>query len=208
MNRKIIQDIESYYTGKVRQFGPRPQGVDWRDGESQQRRFVQLLKLLDGKDFFELNDLGCGYGGLLEFLNGLYPAFCYRGYDLSQAMIKEAEKKFPGRENYSFHLSSPGEDPAPADYTVASGIFNVKMEYCEEEWLEYILSTLQMMRRCSRRGLAFNILTSYSDPEYMRKDLYYADPCFWFDYCKRNFSRNVALLHDYNLYEFTILVRL
>jgi len=41
----------------------------------------------------------------------------------------------------------------------------------------------------------------------MREDLYYADPCFIFDYCKRNFSRNVALLHDYELYEFTIIVR-
>jgi hypothetical protein len=25
--------------------------------------------------------------------------------------------------------------------------------------------------------------------------------------CKRRFSRNVALLHDYDLYEFTVLVR-
>jgi len=28
-----------------------------------------------------------------------------------------------------------------------------------------------------------------------------------FDYCKRTYSRDVALLHDYGLYEFTILVR-
>ncbi|HAW53355.1 MAG TPA: SAM-dependent methyltransferase, partial [Flavobacteriales bacterium] len=46
-----------------------------------------------------------------------------------------------------------------------------------------------------------------SDPDRKRPDLYYGDPCFFFDYCKRNFSRNVALLHDYNLYDFTILVR-
>jgi hypothetical protein len=41
----------------------------------------------------------------------------------------------------------------------------------------------------------------------MRADLYYADPAQVFDYCKRRFSPNVALLHDYGLYEFTILVR-
>jgi hypothetical protein len=41
----------------------------------------------------------------------------------------------------------------------------------------------------------------------MRDDLYYADPCELFDHCKRQHSRNVALLHDYTLYEFTILVR-
>jgi len=40
-----------------------------------------------------------------------------------------------------------------------------------------------------------------------RPDLYFGDPLLYFDFCKRNFSRNVALLHDYGLYDFTILVR-
>ncbi len=53
----------------------------------------------------------------------------------------------------------------------------------------------------------FNCLTSYSDPEKKRDELYYADPCALFDMCKRRYSRQVALLHDYGLYEFTILVR-
>ena len=52
------------------------------------------------------------------------------------------------------------------------------------------------------------MLTTYSDAEKMRPDLYYGDPTFFFDHCKRNYSRNVALLHDYELYDFTILVRL
>ena len=54
---------------------------------------------------------------------------------------------------------------------------------------------------------AFLLLTKYSEKEYMRDNLYYADPLFIFDYCKRNFSKQVALLHDYGLYEFTILVK-
>ena len=41
----------------------------------------------------------------------------------------------------------------------------------------------------------------------MRPYLYYADPLFLFDYCKKKYSKSVALLHDYGLYEFTILVR-
>ena len=53
------------------------------------------------------------------------------------------------------------------------------------------------------------MLTRYSDEEYIEKrpELYYGDPCFFFDYCKKHFSRNVALLHDYEIYDFTILVR-
>jgi hypothetical protein len=41
----------------------------------------------------------------------------------------------------------------------------------------------------------------------MRRHLYYADPCYLFDTCKKRFSRNVALLHDYEAYDFTIIVR-
>ena len=53
----------------------------------------------------------------------------------------------------------------------------------------------------------YNLLTKYSDKEFMQSYLYYADPCALFDLCKRRYSRHVALLHDYGLYEFTILVR-
>ena len=41
----------------------------------------------------------------------------------------------------------------------------------------------------------------------MKDYLYYGDPLFYFDYSKRHFSRNVALLHDYDLYEFTLLIK-
>jgi hypothetical protein len=63
------------------------------------------------------------------------------------------------------------------------------------------------MDEISTRGFSFNVLTSYSDEDKKRDYLYYADPLFLFDYCKRHFSRKVALLHDYPIYEFSILVR-
>ena len=51
------------------------------------------------------------------------------------------------------------------------------------------------------------MLTSYSDADKKRDELHYADPCAIFDLCKRKYSRNVALYHDYSLYDFTIVVR-
>ena len=94
-----------------------------------------------------------------------------------------------------------------ADVCVASGIFNVKMDRAVGEWEAYLLETIARLDRLGRRGFAFNLLTRYSDAEKMRPDLYYGDPCFLFDHCKRRYGRNVALLHDYGLYEFTIAVR-
>jgi hypothetical protein len=87
-------------------------------------------------------------------------------------------------------------------------VLNLKLDVDREAWTEYALETISKLRRVSTNAFAFNMLTSYSDPDRMRPDLYYGDPCFFFDHCKRSFSRDVALLHDYGAYEFTVIVRL
>ena len=65
-----------------------------------------------------------------------------------------------------------------------------------------------MLDRTSHLGFTFNSLTSHSAADKMRDYLYYADPYALFDLCKRRYSRHVASLLDYGLYEFTILVRM
>ena len=92
-------------------------------------------------------------------------------------------------------------------YTVASGIFNVKQDAPDDDWRQYLLETVADLGRLSTRGFAFNALTTYSDPERRRADLYYADPLELFDYCKRHVSKLVSLIHDTPLYEFTLIVR-
>ena len=122
-------------------------------------------------------------------------------------MIKAAKSKCKENNNLNFSLIDNSSEMLSSDYTVSSGIFNVKMNFSDEDWYQYIIKTLQDMNNHSQLGFAFNMLTSYSDKEFKREDLYYGDPCHFFDYCKRNFSKNISLLHDYNLYDFTIIVR-
>jgi SAM-dependent methyltransferase len=206
--KKLLQDIEKYYSSKIKEHGISAKGVDWKDEASQQIRFKQLLKVIDEKQNFSINDLGCGYGSLLFYMmEQQFQNFQYCGYDLSDEMILKAkEARFPV-QHVDFIKIDNSKELRNADYTLASGIFNVKMNYNEPEWISYIYTTINDMNEKSRQGFSFNILTKYSDKEYMKENLYYADPLLFFDYCKRNFSRNVALLHDYELYEFTIIVR-
>lgn len=206
--KNIINDINDYYTNKIITHGETPKGVDWKDESSQLLRFNELLRVISGNDGFTINDLGCGYGRLYEHLISKgYTSVTYRGYDLSPEMIKKASQRHQHRDGISFITIEKPEDMLVSDYTVASGIFNVKMGHREKHWINYILVTLDAMNQKSTRGFAFNLLTKYSDREYMRKDLYYADPGLLFDHCKRKYSKYVSLLHDYPLYEFTILVR-
>ncbi len=201
---EILAEVSEYYTNKLLVHGAIPQGVDWNSHEGQEIRFEQLVKIIESSDFFTLNDLGCGYGGLHDYLKTQYNKFSYTGIDVSEEMILAAQK----REHLNDAKYLIGSEPKEiADYGIASGIFNVKFERDEIEWFNYFEATLDILDRTSRRGFSFNCLTSYSDSDKMRNNLYYADPCKVFDYCKKRYSRQVALLHDYNLFEFTILVR-
>ena len=120
-------------------------------------------------------------------------------------MITKARDLHNSQKDCTFTIRET--DLQLADYVVESGVFNIKLSADHEAWTRHVISTLEKMNALSKKGMAFNLLTKYSDPEFKRPDLYYADPCFYFDYCKRHFSSNVALLHDYEIYDFTIIVR-
>lgn len=202
----LLKGIDAYYTERVLRYGSSPQGVDWNSEESQLLRFNQILKVVTEDAFFSMNDLGCGYGKLYVVMKEKYRQFSYRGYDISAEMINMARSLHIAADCKFVHVDNPSILDQ-SDYTVSSGIFNVKLGASDQDWLAYIMTTLATMNHYSKKGFSFNVLTKYSDPEYMKDYLYYADPCLLFDHCKRTFSRNVALLHDYNLYEFTIIVR-
>jgi SAM-dependent methyltransferase len=200
----ILSRMRQVYDEKILLHGCTAPAVGWNSIESQQMRFAQLLKVVDSSFAFSITDFGCGYGALADYLQRQRYSFKYCGFDISPQMIKKAKELCATASDVSF-IERESELPT-SDYTVASGIFNLQSETPVREWEAHILDTLATFNRLSQKGFAFNLLTSYSDKALMRPDLYYADPAFVFDYCKKNFSRFVSLLHDYPLYEFTILV--
>jgi len=199
----IRSKVGRYYTERLQEHGTSARGVDWNSESSQILRFKQLARLLPDAGRFSVLDFGCGYGAMVPFLEASGAEFDYQGFDISAEMIERAcETHGPERR---FTASRTAVEPA--DYALASGIFNVRLDTAVEEWMDYVTETLSILDGLGGSGFAFNMLTSYSDLDRMRRDLFYADPCWAFDLCKRRFSKQVALLHDYGLYEFTVLVR-
>jgi SAM-dependent methyltransferase len=199
----IRRTVADYYAARLRQYGETARGVDWNSEASQALRFEKLLGLCRGETGFSLLDWGCGYGALLDHLRRLSVSCRYTGFDLSTEMIERAR----AREGPEASFTAAEEGLSPHDFVVASGIFNVKLEVPLDDWRAYVFSVLEAMDARARRGFAFNLLSLYSDPDRRRDTLFYADPLELFDHCRRRFSARVALLHDYPLYEFTLLVR-
>ena len=199
--------LNEYFSQKLEEFGATPKGVDYNGSEAQERRFEQLIKVIQPAPPFTVIDYGCGYGAMFDFLNEKGWQFDYFGVDVIDKMVMAASHSHKNFPNAHF-TAREGELPI-ADYLVAGSIFNIKLDATYEDWRDFVVRTLYQMNKLCRKGFAFNMLTKYSDADRMsqRPDLFYGDPLFFFDFCKREFSRNVALLHDYGLYDFTILVR-
>ena len=122
----LLAGVSRYYTAKVQQHGATFGGVDWNSDASQILRFRQLLKVIDTDDPFTLNDYGCGYGALVDYMVKSGLSFRYRGFDISEEMVRAARQSHAASDSCEFVSS---EDAlSPADYTVASGVFNVKLE--------------------------------------------------------------------------------
>jgi SAM-dependent methyltransferase len=203
---EIATRVSAYYTQKLREFGETPRGVDWNSESAQNVRFDQVLSVVPASESFSINDFGCGYGALFDRVSRMSSLVAYVGYDISPAMVGAARARY-GNAGIARFVDRYSEVPV-ADYTVASGVFSVKGETSVSDWRRYVFATLDLLRDRSIHGFAFNALTSYSDRERMRDDLFYADPHELFDLCRTRYARNVALLHDYGIYEFTIRVRL
>tara|TARA_B100001287_G_C22506164_1_gene445991 strand:+ start:48 stop:668 length:621 start_codon:yes stop_codon:yes gene_type:complete len=201
-----LDKISNLYSGNLTKHGDQSKAVGWPTADSQELRFEKLTQVIpEMEGSFSVNDYGCGYGAHLEYLlQKQYSVAAYNGYDLSEKMLSKSKKRLKDF-NGDLKLINSSNISTLADFTFVSGTFNVRFESTYDEWKKFIEETLHMINESSKFGFSYNLLSKYVDWE--ESHLFYGDPCYWFDYCKKNFSRQVTLLHDYPLYEWTILVR-
>lgn len=179
-----LQPIKTHYQSSLERFGHTPQGVDWKDTEAQYMRFRALARLFDSGT---VNDWGCGYGAFYRFCG---PG--YTGYDIIPQKLEKGRFILADR---------PTE---VADYTVASGLFNVRADIPYLEWRLYVLDSIKTMNEMSRKGFGFNVLSFWCEKK--EPNLYYASPLDML--CEvRRYSRLVEMNHSYSPYDFTLLVR-
>jgi SAM-dependent methyltransferase len=201
----LRSDIAAYYESKLAVHGPTSRGVDWNGTASHELRHRQFLRLLDGATDASILDLGCGFGDFLRFLRAQGYCGPYLGYDVAPDMIAEALRLHGEGNDRQWRV---GAKPAERrDFAIASGIFNVKGNQPTEAWARHLRETIDVLALAGRRGFAFNVLSLCSDPDRRAAHLYYADAGEMLSYCLRRYGRSVALLQDYGLYEFTVIVR-
>jgi SAM-dependent methyltransferase len=205
---RVRIDIAAYYNARIQKYGPTPLGVDWTCVPTQELRFVQLLKVCDFARPFMLNDVGCGYGALLAFLGKRHPKALidYMGTDLSVGMISRAHRMWVRRPLTAFRVAGADANRV-ADYSIASGIFNIKLHNSDTTWREFIKKALSDMHSTSLKGFAVNFLNRPASKGLGPSELYRTDPDHWVRYCEESFRAKVECLSDYGMREFTLVIR-
>lgn len=195
-----------YYSDKLKRHGATARGVDWPSAASQYLRFVQLLRICDLNGPFSVNDFGCGYGALLEYFEYRHrgAAILYHGIDISPLMIEAAKLRWKHNARAKFSTASTCQEIA--DYSLASGVFNVKLNWPVEEWETYVGSILGDLRANSRYGFAVNFMLPPEEPP-DQPLLYRTRPERWTGYLN-TLGCTVEQVSDYGLREFTLLARI
>jgi len=204
--RGIRRRVRAYYSDAIDRHGPTPLGVDWPNAASQYLRFLQLLRICDFDRPFSLNDFGCGYGALLDYLAWRHRGarVTYHGIDLSPSMIAAASQRWAWRPHTTFRVAS--RCVKTADYSVASGVFNVRLGQPVEEWEAYVEQILHDLCDHSRIGFAVDFMSPH-DAAPMENELYRTPRSRWTVFCRRELGCAVRPLAGYGLREFTLLAR-
>jgi hypothetical protein len=201
---KTIELQRKSYQNRFKEYGATPNGVYWNNKETQYQRFERLVANFDlSSSCPSIHDVGSGVCDFHSYLNSKKINHEYSGTEIVQEMIDHSLSEYPDIELFNRDIVLDNISNK-YDYVFLSGTLNLLNGQEEEVWKEYCYALIKKMYSISRKGIAFNCLTTYST--FADPSLNYLDPKDIFDFCQTNLSRFVILDHGYPFFEFTVTV--
>lgn len=200
----ITESLRRHYAEKFSAHGPTSQGVDWGSDESRMLlRFDKMLAVAETPldRARSLLDVGCGYGGLLKYLQALKIDVDYSGIDVAENMVRWASENLKAGAFYCGDILDYKFD-REFDYVVCSGVLTQKLDTPAADMDRFAAKLIRRMFDLCRRGMAFNVMTTKVN--YFANNLYYRNPAEMLSWCISEITRHVRIDHAYPLYEYTV----
>ncbi|WP_181850432.1 class I SAM-dependent methyltransferase [Thalassospira profundimaris] len=156
-------------------------------------------------DNIDILDLGCGYGGLYEYMtthwNERPKEFRYKGIDISGDMISAAKTANP---DIDFEQRDVLTDPLANNrhgFVIMNGLFTEKQSMSFDEMFEFTKAMLKIAYDTCINGIAFNVMSKNVDWE--REDLFHLSIDSLAKFLSEHLTRDFVIRSDYKLYEYT-----
>lgn len=207
-----MEKIISHYTKcLLENRGNLVKETDWDTEEKLNVRYKVMADLFYTPSPGEYNtivsdkilDFGCGTGTFLQktplaLLN-------YWGCDASMEMITEAKSRYLKYADRFFHAPLDKELISSFDWIICNGVFTEKRDYSWDEMYKYTKSTLTMLLKHTRKGLAVNFMNAASLPvNTQRSELFFLDPGVACKLAKDLGVSKYVLRTDYLPYEISL----
>lgn len=204
--KEIILRFKEHHQKIFSQYKRQPKGVDWRDQQTADIRYKNMLALLKGEEVSStptVLDVGCGYGGLFEYAQKNSIELHYTGIDIVPELIQEASTMYPDVKFLTGDILE-NKDIEEYDYIVCNGILTQKLETSLLDMDNFAKLLIKKMFSICKKGICFNIMSTYVN--FFVANLHYKHPTEVVNFCFSELSHNVKLDHSYGLYEYTVYV--
>lgn len=203
MIEKIVSKYEEFYS----EFGDSPSGVGWFKEEMTNPRFEALTSHIKNNECRVL-DFGCGLGAMRSWLEERIGNFDYIGIDITPNHIELAKQKFP---QCSFYLGDILTDPrileeiGLVDYSVLCGVFTMKIDFTDDEMLQFTKKILKEVWSMTTKSMSFNLTSALVDST--RDNLMHMSFDKITKFINDELSRNFEIKAHYGgSYEYSIIV--
>jgi SAM-dependent methyltransferase len=196
-------EVRERYRSRWQAYGYDPRTLGWMK-DCQWVRFKAAFEGLAEEDFGSVLDVGCGFGDLLYYLRYHGWKGRYVGIDLVPELVHEAGVRHGDDSAAEFICGDVGTltYAPPCDLAVAIGVFNHVVKQGNRDFIQ---ATLDRMWALSARSIVCDFLSTSSDPDRRKSNLYYGDPADMYQVATR-YSRRIMIHHAYMPFEFQLKI--
>ena len=201
----VSKRLKDHYEKTFSQFGATSRGVDWGKDDDLLLRYGKMLSVVEQRSDASVSilDVGCGYGGLLEYALERNIYLDYTGIDVAENMIDHAKSHHRTGVFYLGDVLRHSFD-RKFDYVICNGILTQKLATSIKEMDQFSNVLIRRMFELCNFGIAFNLMSNKVN--FMADNLYYRSPVEMLSFCLDNLSSKVRIDHSYPLFEYTAYV--
>ena len=157
---KSEREVAATFNSRFDAYGPTPEASLWFNKSRQLARFSKLTEAIVSRvsnTEVTIGDVGCGYGGFLDYLakHNTEIRFKYYGYDIADRVIAYCLKNLQTANATFLHGSRPARK---ADFHVMSGTYNYAPNIGVGPWRSYMRDEIKHIFSATNKSIVFNLM--------------------------------------------------